>query len=266
MSDTAVEFGGGDESTIVDNVIDDNTASVDVDGEAGAAPEASVTDGAAPQADADGAASTPPITPEIQQWLDQEVEARITGVLTGLAGQLEPQQQQGQQFAGQQQPGEVQLDPFDDNFGQNLTQTIAQAVQQAISPVTQQIGQQQHQQQTAEAQERLRDIYSDIKTREGEFTVEAAEALFPLYQQEAISRYGMTPRAAEYAAQQSAAYIRSIEQAAEKRGEERYKNQLSTLAGAPTDTGGGGANGVTVGPDAKDELDLARQMAARFSV
>jgi hypothetical protein len=263
MSDTAVEYGGGEEA-VAANVVDDSTSSVDAVDEAGAAPEASVTDGAAPQADADGAASTPSITPEIQQWLDQEVEARITGVLTGLAGQIEQPQQQGQQPA--QQQGEVQLDPFDDNFGTNLAQTIQQAVQQAISPVTQQIGQQQHQQQTAEAQERLRDIYSDIATREGEFTVEAAEALFPLYQQEAISRYGMTPRAAEYAAQQSASYIRSIEKQAADKAVEQYKNQLSTLAGAPADTGGGGANGVNVGPDAKDELDLARRLAARFAV
>ena len=244
--------------------MDAATAFVDADpievstGEDGADPSATPS----PSAEAEAVEVAPSAEAAAPSWLasEDDFHASVAEQAARVADQRFQQwleQIANEAPAEDASPSEVDLlDP--EQFAQFLEQRDQKLLQQfqgLMSPLLQ-----SHEKQTVtEAQERVKDILSDIATREGEFDRDAAEKLAHAFLPEAKQRLGQGPRAAEHALAQAAKYVRSLEAKAASAAVEAYKNQSATIAGAPTDTAVNGS-GTSVLHDDEDEMAVAERL------
>lgn len=144
--------------------------------------------------------------------------------------QQQEQQQQGAAIEWLDPESQAQLDRY---FEQKLEQKIA-PIQQYQLERTQ-----------AEGYEHALDVIADIASREGEFLSEKSkDVAFRLardqFYPEAVQRFGVTPRANEYALEQGVKLVRALEKEAGASYYEREINQLRGLANAPREPGAAG--------------------------
>ena len=183
-----------------------------------------------------------------------------------VMGYIQQQQQQAEQYAQQQyeaQQAQGQqappIDFFADDASQQVYGLVQQAVQQSIAPLMEW----KYGQDLGEAHNRAIDIIDDEVSRNGEFMLgEKAyanvEALANTYLPEESQRHGYGPKAAEAALARAAADWRTYESELQQKAIEQYKNQLTSLSGAPRDVYGAalaGSEGFTV-PQGGDEYGV----------
>lgn len=170
--------------------------------------------------------------------LDQPIDAPIESapwspsqdewgqMVQGLNYLLEAQQRQASIYAPPQQEQYVEWDPYDREQVLNL-------FRQEMAPLYQD----REQAQLGEAEERARDILSDLSKRDGEFDIEIARLRAESFLPQMQERYGPGPRAAEEALAAAAAAQRQWEMERDRTAVDRYTNQIATLAGAPGEPG-----------------------------
>lgn len=171
---------------------------------------------------------------------------------------------QREQAREAEQNGERQpLDPYADDFEDRLGQML----DERMRPFQEQAQRFQSQEDIA----RQFDVLADNEAREGEFLIresseecpvssnEAAIALHYAFLDEAIQRYGNTPRAQEAALTQAYKVTRQWEEAVAKAALSRRDNQLQTLTGAPREPAAGAAEGTQVSPRGGDEMSVLRR-------
>lgn len=192
-----------------------------------------------------------------EPWsLSQDDYEQLTQAVSYLA-----QQEQARQ--AQQNGDEEPLDPYADNFEDRL-RDIIRAETKPLQETTSRFQQQ-------EDIARQFDILADNEAREGEFLIreateecpvssnEAAIALHYAFLDEAIQRFGNTPRAQEAALSQAYKVTKQWEDAVAKAALERRDNQYATLSGAPREPAAGAAEGTQVSPRGGDESAVLRR-------
>lgn len=232
----------------------------DVDDIAGVTPPAETGEEAAPVVE-------PAVeTPEAEAWVPDRGDWDATQEeLAQLRSYILSQQQET--FQPQtEEPGLPALDPFADDFGAQLAQLLAherqetvRAMQESLAPITQSHAHQRDQ----ENEQRAMDVLADLASADGDFDQKLARGLAEAYLGDARARFGPGARAAEHALREAGKAVRALELAAEKRGEEKYRNQLANAGSAGRELGVSGTaiHGI---PDAADEVELAmRLMGAR---
>jgi hypothetical protein len=190
-----------------------------------------------------------------EQWLGDELDARLNARLAQFQGQ--PQGVQPQPQPGQQGFDWSSIDPYSEDFGSQLGQgiqaTIQGALDQALSPVTQTLQQQQEQAAIQSGEALAQDMISDEISRNGDFasdpegnqpSKQLVRPLAEVFMPQAVQRYGQTSRAAETAIEQAAQVVRQIERVAAEAALRKDQNHLATLAGAQTEPGGAPINAL----------------------
>lgn len=173
----------------------------------------------------------------------------------------------------QQGPGDPpELDPFDPESVKAYQDWREEQLLGRISELVSPLSERAQAEARAEQTNLLRDAAHDVEQRKGEFIgdekaisfardqmLAAAFTLFPDFAQ----RYGMTDRASDLALEAAHQQVKSYQDSIVSAGVERYKNELSTLSGAPNDPASG-ATGLHATPQVQgDEMDFARHYAAR---
>lgn len=190
--------------------------------------------------------------PEALAFLESEVDARLEARLA----QWNANGQAGAQPTAENEPQGI--DFFADDAGDQFSKFMQQReeamlgkFEQIVSPMLSAY----QREQEREGSELIKDTLEAIDVG-GDFDREAATELFHLYKGESIERYGQTNRALEHAAERAARRQRAIEETAEKRGAEKYKNHMETLGGAPHESGVRQA-GQTIPLEGGDEYTIA---------
>lgn len=203
-------------------------------------------------------------SPEFRQAVAEAASAEADALLQARLPQyLE------QMLGGQERPEQPGLDPSDiDIFADDgiprLIEALGQTFDSKLARVEQFIQSQQQQAEQASYQEgegQMKDILTDLASREGEFNVDAAFAFRQPFLNEAVAKYGVSMHAAEVGLAHAARFFRGLEKAAGDKAVEQYKNEMATLAGAPSEASGSGV-GVTAVGDVADEMELAERWGA----
>lgn len=120
-------------------------------------------------------------------------------------------------------------------------------------------------QQQSEAEARARDILTDYGSQQGvEFDAQIARDIAEPLMGQAFERFGVTPRAAEYALHQAADRLIAHDKQVADKAVNAYKAQLEAAAGAPRDPGAGGAGaGVEAVGEAESEYEAVQRAFAR---
>lgn len=184
----------------------------------------------------------------------QEAEALVRAQLAGLE----------QAVIGEPEPQSFNLDPFSETYAADLQAMIRAELSAIAGPLQAR----QEAETNAEGERRLQDMIADDITRNGDLS-ETGKAqirgLLDVVFPEIAATYGSTARAAELAVQKATGIVRQIEADAEKRAVDRYKNELGTLSGAPSELGAGpthGAVGATGLAPAQTIDEVNRRYAA----
>lgn len=199
-----------------------------------------------------------PVGGEVEEpWsLAQEDWEQFQQAVTYLAQQEQARQAETN---GEPQP----IDPYADDFEDRLREIVRSETQ----PFQDTISRFQSQEDIA----RQFDVLADNEAREGEFLIresseecpvssnEAAIALHYAFLDDAIQRFGNTPRAQEAALTQAYKVTRQWEEAVAKAALSRRDNQLATLTSAPREPNAGAAEGTQVSPAGGSEFDVLRR-------
>lgn len=189
--------------------------------------------------------------PAFRDAIRQEAEALVQAQLAGLQ----------QEATSSDEPEPISLDPFDENFGTNLQKMLRAELAQISQPLQAQ----QEAARNAEGEQRIQDMIADDLTRNGDLSDAGKAQVRPLvnvFFGEFAEVYGPSSKAVELATQKAAAAVRQIEKNAETRAVERYKNELGTLSGAPTELGAGPTGGA-VGASGLDPARTIQEVVER---
>lgn len=207
---------------------------------------------------------------DLAEMLDQEIEARLNQRLS----MIPPVDRGTFPQASEQPPGEFNwgsLDPLDENFGEALgmgiRSEIQAALQQAFQPLSQTLTELQTQEQLNAYQEQKKDVIADEIARNGDLTEAGRvllESLTDSYVQDAVERYGPSPRAMEHAVASAAEFIRQLEREAEERALKRHENQLRTLSEATGEPGP--AAGASVVPGQPSRYQTPEEIVRKYAI
>lgn len=251
------------------DIVAADPSSVQEDVGGGAAADPTTVETPAPSG---GEAAAPSFTDslEFREAVAAAAESRLQTLLEGQTPD-DSQPDPGQQF------DPAALDPYSEDFGTNLLGALEQRMQALLdaklSPIEQSFQQQAMERERAAVEagtEGLKDVLADIQARPnslGEFedpsgqeeAIKLARELSPRY----FQAYGQTDRAAELALEDAYKQVRTREMALMSKGEERYKNQLATLSGAPQQPGTGAVGIEQVPDEFRSIADMGRWMDQR---
>lgn len=190
--------------------------------------------------------------PEIRDYLDNEVDARLEARLA----QWNANGQRGEQPTAANE--DTELDFFAEDAGakfdaymQKREEGLIGQFKELVSPMLAAY----EREAQREGSELIKDVFESLDVG-GDYDKTAATDLFHAYKAESVAKYGETPRALEHAAERAARRQREIEDVAEKRGVEAYKNHMKTLSGAQRE-GDVRQAGQSIPGEYSDENDVA---------